>query len=268
VSLLVAAGCAVAAGVAGAFTPTVVRRLPEPQPPEDEGAEAGAAADQPDVVDRRPRRPIPDFSLWGLHAIEREKEPYRDLARVPGLALGCALASALVAGGLGWKLGWHPVLAVVIPPVPVCVAIAVLDWRTRYIPTWLVRPATIYVLAAAVVLWLTLGARDELVAGLVGMVVVRSALWLAWFLRAAAMGFGDVRLSALTGFVLAYLGYAEWVVGSFAGLTVMSIPIIGLALVHRDYQLLRVPFPLGPFLLIGALIGIFLGQPLMDAWAG
>jgi len=266
VSPWVALGCAVAAGLAGGLTPVVLRWLPEPESePEDEPADSTTDADQPSG---RARKPIPDFSLWGLHAIERDKELYRDMAAVRGLALGCALASALVAGALGWKYGWHPVLAVVIPPVPVCVAIAVIDWRTRYIPTRLVLPATLYVLLAGVVLWLTLGARTELVRGLVGLVVVRSLFWLMWRIYAAGMGFGDVRLGALLGFVLGFLGPGELFFGVWLGFLVFTLPGSFLALVRWNYQLMRVGFPFGPFMLIGALLGIFLGQPAVDAIYG
>jgi leader peptidase (prepilin peptidase)/N-methyltransferase len=266
VSLLVAAGCAAAAGVAGACVPAVVRRLPEPPPPRAQ--EPDGDRDEADAPPPKPRREVPDFSLWGMHARERDKEPYRDLAAVRHLALGCALASALVAGLLGWRFGWHPVLAIVIPPVPVCVAIAVVDWRTRYIPSWLVLPATAYVVLAGLVLWAAFGDRTDFVRGLVGLVVVRSVLWVAWFVYSAGMGFGDVRLGALTGFVLGYLGPGELFVGTWLGFVSMAVPVLVLALLRWNRQLLRVAFPFGPFLLVGALIGIFLGQPVIDAVYG
>ena len=283
-SLAVAAGCAVAAGVAGWFVPVVVRRLPEPEPepepgpgsePEtgpvpEPGTEQTTGPETPasEGPAGRPRKPVPDFSLWGMHAIEREKELYRDIAELPGLALGCAIASALVAGVLGWKYGWYPVLAVVLPPVPVCVAVAVLDWRTRYIPTRLVLPATAYVLLAAVVLWLTSGAGTELVRGLIGLVVVRSFFWVLWFVRAAGMGFGDVRLAALLGLLLGFLGPMELFLGIWLGFLAFSLPGVLLALVKWDYRLMRVPFPFGPFMVVGALLGVLLGQPVADAVYG
>jgi leader peptidase (prepilin peptidase)/N-methyltransferase len=273
VSATVAVLCAAAAGLAGAATPAVVRRLPEPTPPTEPEPEPDPDAEaeetgQPGEPPRRPRRPLPDFSLWGMHAKEREKEPYRDLAAVPGLTLGCALASALVAGLLGWKLGWDPVLAVVVPPVPVWVAIAVVDWRTRYIPSRLVLPATAYVVVAGLLTWPATGDRTDLVRGLVGLVVVRSFFWLMWFIRAAGMGFGDVRLAALLGFVLGFLGWGQLIFGVWIGFIVFSLPGLVVSIAKRDLRLLRVPFPFGPFMLIGAFLGVFLGQPVMNAIYG
>ena len=144
----------------------------------------------------------------------------------------------------------------------------VIDWRTRYIPTRLVLPATAYVLLAGVVLWLTLGARTELVRGLVGLVVVRSLFWVMWRIYAGGMGFGDVRLGALLGFVLGFLGPGELFFGVWSGFLVFSLPGSLVALARWNYQLMRVGFPFGPFMLIGGLLGIFLGQPAVDAIYG
>jgi leader peptidase (prepilin peptidase)/N-methyltransferase len=211
---------------------------------------------------------VPDFSLWGMHAREREKEPYRDLAAVPHLALGCAIACAVLGLLVGWKIGWHPALAVVLPVVPVGVAVAVIDWRTRLIPSRLVLPATAYVVVAGLVIWGVTGDRADLVRAVVGLVVVRSIFWVLWFIRAAGMGFGDVRLSALIGFVLGYASAGALFFGVWIGFFAFVLPGVVLAIVKRTYQLMRVPFPFGPFMLIGAVLGILVGQPVMVALTG
>jgi leader peptidase (prepilin peptidase)/N-methyltransferase len=274
-------GCALVAGLAAAAAPQVIRRLPEPPAAEPDGtAEPGQPTDQPtdqpdpaetDAVPaspRRPRRPVPDFSLWGMHAREREKEPYVAMAAVPHLALGCAVAGAVVGALVGWALGWTASLAVVLPVVPVGVMIAVVDWRSRLIPNRLVRPATAYVVAAGLVVWALTQDGSDLLRALVGLVVVRSLFWVAWFIRAAGMGFGDVRLSALIGFVLGYDGAGTLLVGVWLGFLVFVLPGVLLAVVKRNYELIRVPVPFGPFMLVGAVLGLVVGQPLMVAVYG
>jgi leader peptidase (prepilin peptidase)/N-methyltransferase len=78
------------------------------------------------------------------------------------------------------------------------------------------------------------------------------------------MGFGDVRLSALLGFALGYLGWGELVVGTYTGFLVFGVPGLVVAIVRRNRQFLRTPFPFGPFMLVGALAGIALGPAV---WA-
>ena len=280
-SLLVVAAAAVGTAAGGALVPWAIGRLPEPLPAPAGETEADTEADteahteahteaaRPAEADpARARRPVPDFSLWGMHAVEREKEPYREMARVPHLLAGCALVSAVVGGLLGWWVGADPALAVVLPVVPVGVAIAIIDWRARLIPNRLVRPATAYVVVAGLVVWAATGDHDDLLRAAVSLVVVRSFFWVLWFIRAAGMGFGDVRLAALLAFVLGYLGPGEVFLGVWLGFLVFGLPGVVVSAVKRDYRLMRVPFPFGPFMLIGALLGILLGQPVVDAVYG
>jgi leader peptidase (prepilin peptidase)/N-methyltransferase len=277
VSVLVAAVCAIGAAAGGAAVPWVIRQLPEPAPePEPEPEEeAGTVEDVEDVEDveeapapRRQRRPVPDFSLWGMHAIEREKEPYPEMGAVPHLLVGSVLVCAVVGGLLGWWLGADPALAIVLPVVPVGVAIAVVDWRARLVPNRLVLPATAYVIVAGLVIWAVTSDHTDLVRAAVSLAVVRSFFWVMWFIRAAGMGFGDVRLSALLGFVLGWIGPGEVFFGVWIGFLVFGLPGLLVALAKRDYRLMRVPFPFGPFMLVGALLGVFLGQPVVDALYG
>ncbi len=104
--------------------------------------------------------------------------------------------------------------------------------------------------------------------GLVAMVLVRSFFWVLWFIRSAGMGFGDVRLSAVLGFALGFLGTGQAVVGTYAGFIVFALPGVVLTLIKRDARLLRVPFPFGPFMLIGALVGLVFGQDVWSALTG
>ena len=234
---LVSAACGAAGGLA---VPVLIRRLPEPTP-------------DPEKPDAEP------------------KEPYADIGGLPGLPWKSALASAACAGLVGAVVGWQWALAIIVPLVPVCVALAVVDWRTRLLPTRLVLPATGVAILLGLVGWAVTGDADDLVRAAIGLVAVRSFFWVLWWLHSAGMGFGDVRLAALIGFALGYLGVGELVVGAYAGFLVFGLPGLLLAVVRRDRSLLRSAFPFGPFMLIGALIGIVAGPAiwasLFPAWA-
>jgi leader peptidase (prepilin peptidase)/N-methyltransferase len=95
------------------------------------------------------------------------------------------------------------------------------------------------------------------------MVGARVVFWVLWFVRSAGMGFGDVRLSALLGFVLAYLGWPEYALGLYSGFVVFGLPGLLLAIVRWDRKLLKKAYPFGPFLLLGALLGILFGDPIL-----
>lgn len=225
-----AAVVAVLCGAGGLLVPLLVARTPEPEP---------AEGDEP-------------------------KTPYAEVAARPGLLVWAALASLLAGGVVGLSVGWDWSLLFLVPLVPVCVALAVIDWHTHLLPSRIVLPALAATVVLVGVVWLLERDTDALVRALVGLVAVRSLFWLLWFIRASGMGFGDVRLSAVLGLALGHLGWGELAVGVYAGFLVFGVPGLVVAVVKRDRQLLRTPFPFGPFMLLGALAGVALGPAV---WA-
>lgn len=221
--------------VLGALVPSLVERIPEPD-------------------DER-------------HPDDGPKVPYAVVAAKPGLALQTTVLSGLAGGLVGYAVGWDRVLVGLLPLVPVCVALAVVDQRTRLLPKVVVLPATGVLLALAGVDAALTGDPDDLVRAAIGLVVARSFYWVLWFLHSAGMGFGDVRLAALLGFALAHLGWHEFALGMYSGFLVFALPGLLLALVRWDRGELRAPRPFGPAMIVGALLGVVLGPSLLAGLA-
>lgn len=245
--LVVGVIAGVVCALVGVAMPWVVSRLPEPPavPEPEEGAELTSA--QRIVLDEGP------------------KQPYDEMARSAGFAARLVVASGVCGALLGWALGWEWTLLLVLPLAPIGAALALVDLRSRLLPSRLVLPTTAAAIVFGLLAWPLSGSSDDLVRGLIGMVAARSLFWVLWFIRSAGMGFGDVRLSALLGFVLAYLGWEEYAVGLYSPFLIFAIPGLVLAIVRRDRSLLRKARPFGPFLLAGAVIGVVVGEPLMGS---
>ena len=160
------------------------------------------------------------------------------------------------ATGLDWPLLW------LLPLTPVAVALSVIDWHTRLLPRVVVIPATLAAIVVVTVVGLTTGEREALVRALLGMVAVRSFFWVLWWLRSAGMGFGDVRLAAPVGLVLGWVGWGAVAIGVWVGFISFALPAVGLALVRRDRSMLKKSFPFGPFMVIGAFVGLVWGTAL------
>jgi leader peptidase (prepilin peptidase)/N-methyltransferase len=229
---------AVVAGVGGLLVPRLVRSLPEPPPPDE---------------------PYPG---------EPPKPLYADLAARRGVAWWASALSAALAAGTAWSLGPDPWLVALVPLVPVGVTLAWVDLHTRLLPSRIVLPATAYAVVVALVLWAVSGDHDDVLRAAVGLVVLRSVYWLLWRIHSAGMGFGDVRLAALVGFALGHVGAAELLVGGYAAFLVFGLPGLILALVRWDRSLLRTPFPFGPAMLAGALLGLWWGASLLGRLVG
>jgi leader peptidase (prepilin peptidase) / N-methyltransferase len=247
---LVPAAVAAAAGlVTGAGVPELIARIPEPDPLEAAVTEpADATVEVPGDAPRdEPEEP---------------KELYVDLAAAPGLRSRAALATAVVSGLAAARVGWAPALAFVLFLSPVGVALAVVDWRTRLLPTKVIAPSYIVVALLAALCALADGDPHRLLRAGLGWLVAGGTFFLLWFVYPRGMGYGDVRLSGLLGISLGYLGWPELLTGVYAGFLVGGVGGLLLSLLRIVD---RKAYPFGPFMLVGGLVGVLAG-PYVGAW--
>lgn len=253
-----------AGAVACAFVPEMVGRLPEPQPPAadeaDERARTAAYAEADPVLDADPLAP------------PEPKRPYAELARARGLRWWSVLAGA-VAGGLcglsATELERPGLLPALLVLVPVGVALAYVDARTRLLPSALIKP-TYPLLVVLLVLGAALdGSWRLLLSAAIGWVVFGGLFLLLNLVYPAGMGYGDVRLSGLLGLVLGYAGLAPLLVGLESAFVLGAIGGLVPAVVRRVRRRPRVRgYPFGPYMLAGALTGLVAGEPLLVALMG
>lgn len=233
----------------GLLVPRLIARIPEPEP-EPEEPESSDEPEPSDEADPEPEEP---------------KEPYVAVAALPGLAWKAAVAAGVSAALAGLVLGWEWPLLVVLPLVPISVALAVVDWRTRLLPRWLVAPTYFLTVGTVLLSWLLegdLGDTSSLTRALLGWVGAGGLYLLLWFVYPRGMGYGDVRLSGVLGIALGFLGWSELAVGIYGGFLLGGV-IGGLLAVLRRVD--RKGYPFGPFMLLGALVGVVLGQPIISA---
>ena len=241
----------VVAGLGGFLVPMLIGRIPPYvlDESDDESSEAGSEVDG--TVDATPTAAPPE-----------PPEPYADIARLPGLGWKSAVAAALAGAVVGGALGWTWALVLWVPLVPVSVALAVVDWRTRLLPTAVLRP-TYGVLVVLVLLgWAVTGESDAVVRAGLGWLVAGGLFAILWFIYPRGLGFGDVRLAGLLGIGLGWVGWGTLLVGVYAGFLLGGV-IGGLLALLKVVERKGVPF--GPFMLLGALIGLIWGEPLWSS---
>lgn len=213
----------------GLLVPELVRRIPEPAQP------------QPD------------------------KQRYADIAASPGLRWRAALTSGAAAGSMAAVVGWSWALPPLLYLSVVGTALAVVDWRTRLLPTKVVAPS--YAVVGGLLLLAAALDRsaDDLVRSLWGWLAAGGVFWLLWRLYPRGMGYGDVRLAGVLGIALGFLGWGQLLVGIYAGF------VLG-ALVGTLLSLLRLvdrkAYPFGPFMLVGAWGGVLAGAWVADLYLG
>lgn len=228
--LLPALACALIGAVSGLLVPNLIALCPEPEHDPAENPE-----DYPDHV------------------------PFAELAARPGLRLRSALACGLAAGVLGLVLGWGWGLLWLLVLVPVCCALTVIDYVTWYLPSRLIRPSWLVTGILVGVVALVLGEPSVALWGLIGFVGLGGYYGLMRLVSPRAMAGGDVRLGALLGIALGPFG-APVLFASVLAAAVLGV--LGMVPMRRSGTMIRRRLPFGPFLVLGALVAVVVGQVL------
>ncbi|MEU8246065.1 A24 family peptidase [Nonomuraea sp. NPDC048916] len=164
---------------------------------------------------------------------------------VPAWPPTVELATAAVTALTAWRAG--------LPYVYLALAgtaLAIIDWRTFRLPDVITLPS--YPILA-----LSLLPTGELPRALLGGAALAAVYGLLWFVRPAAMGLGDVKLAGLIGMAAAALGWPAWVLAAVAGQLLGALYAVALLVTGRAGR--RTEFPLGPFMLLGALTAFCVG---------
>ena len=142
--------------------------------------------------------------------------------------------------------------------VSVLVVLSAIDVERRILPDKIVLPSAALVLGAQIALHP--GQSVEWVAASLGASLF---LFLALLAYPRGMGMGDVKLCLLLGAMLGWDVAVALMVGMLAAL----VPAFVL-LARHGAAARKMGIPFGPFLAFGAVIALFVGERLMDAYLG
>jgi leader peptidase (prepilin peptidase) / N-methyltransferase len=194
------------------------------------------ASDDPEAAPKR--RPLlaaaPRSSLFVLVTLATGI-----LGAACGLAFGLT-ATALISAVFCWIL----------------VVITRTDLEHKLIPNRIVLPGTVLVLVARTL-------DDPSIEWVVAALLAGAVLLVIAFIYPAGLGMGDVKLAAFLG---AGLG-AVVVVGIFIGFLAAFVPAAVL-LIRHGRAARKAAIPLGPFLALGAVVALFVGDDILDWYLG
>jgi leader peptidase (prepilin peptidase)/N-methyltransferase len=280
-AVVTVAVCAVVGLVVGSFVNVVIARVPEGRSVVRPGSQCPRCG-----APIAPRDNIPVVS-WLLLRGRARCCAGRISLRYPLVELATGAAFALVAAWATttWTpslLGEDPETAAadsLLPPAwhgavwplpaflylaAVSIALTVIDLDTYRLPFWIVVPS-----------WWAGGALLGGAALLLGhpaavarMLAGGLALWGLYRLLHAVyppgMGYGDVRLAGLLGMYLAWLDWGALAAGAFLGFLVGGLGGVALVVARRGG--LKAQIPYGPYMIVGAWLGILYGQPIVSAY--
>lgn len=241
-------GCAAVTAGLAAIGPAMIRRLPEPL------AEQPGAGPAPGLTGGGGEESAP---LAAAGPATAAKIPYRDLASSRFLAWRLAVVGAGVGGLVGARLWPAPAVGAWLYLAAVGVALGYLDARTRLLPTRIIAPSYVVLVAALALAALLDGSAQPMLRAGLGWVAMGGFYFVLWLVHPAGLGYGDVRLAGLLGLALGYVGWAELLAGMYAGFLLGAVAGAALAMTKRAD---RKRYPFGPFMLLGSLAGLLWGS--------
>ncbi|MGY3515571.1 prepilin peptidase [Micromonospora sp. PTRAS2] len=188
-------------------------------------------------------RPVPDRP-----APSRLARGRRGAAR--GRAVAWAAVAAVVFGGLAVTPGVGPALPAFLAVAAVGLVLAAVDLACLRLPDPLVGLAALGAAAGLVAAAAVDGRPGRLLAPLAGAGLSFLGYALLALLPGSRLGFGDVKLAAVLGLPLGWLGWPALLTGLVLPHVLHGLAVLGLLAArraHRDTLL-----PLGPALLAGA----------------
>lgn len=179
--------------------------------------------------------------------------------RYPLVELGTAVAFVCVAVRLD-QLGLRSAVPAYLYFTAAGIALAMIDLDCRRLPNAIVLPSyPVIAVLLAVSAWAQHDWWSLARAGIGAGALLAFYAAIA-FVQPAGMGLGDVKLSGILGAVLGYLSWSALIVGAFLGFLLGAV--VGVALIATRHGGRKTAVPFGPFMIAGALLGLFLAGPI------
>jgi leader peptidase (prepilin peptidase) / N-methyltransferase len=186
---------------------------------------------------------------------EDSKVSYRELAAAPRLSYWFAAGAGAYAAVAAWLLGDAQLLPVWIVLAVVAPVLGYVDWRTHRLPYLIVAPTWVAAWLATALSALWIGDWHLLAYAAIGNVVLFLSFWslsrIGELFIGDALGYGDVRLSAVLGVALGPLGIQSTLWAVMAGFMLGAVAGVVITRGH-----LRTAIAFGPYMLLGALAGL------------
>lgn len=169
--------------------------------------------------------------------------------QAPGVLTGsCAVAVVLTLLVHGWQADLPAALVLAVAGV----LLAAEDLASHRLPNAVLAPTAVVLTLLLVVAALVTGAWDALLRAVLAAAVCGLGYLLLALLRPAGLGMGDVKLGALLGAWLGWLGWGAVVLGAIAGFVLGGLAGLVLIVAGRATRTTAIAF--GPWMLLGAAV--------------
>lgn len=162
---------------------------------------------------------------------------------------------------------WLPTALVLIAfnyLAAISIALALIDLDHHRLPNAIVLPAYVVGIVLLGLASVLAGDYPALIRAAIGMVALFVGYLVVALVYPGGMGFGDVKLAGVLGLFLAWCGWGQLAVGVFAAFALGGIFSIALMITRRANRKSAIPF--GPWMIVGAWVGIMFGAHIWTSY--
>jgi leader peptidase (prepilin peptidase)/N-methyltransferase len=238
--------------LAGSFLTVVVDRVPRGASVVTPGSACGNCG-----LRLGPRDLVPVFSWLVLRG--KCRQCHTSIGTEP---LVLELSTSFLFGLTAWHFGlsWMtPAYCVLMAGL---VALSWVDLRTKRLPREITYWTAIVGVPLLCVAALVEHEPRRMLTMLLGAAISLAVMWLIYVVSRGGMGDGDVRLAPLLGAYLGWLNPGLALVGLFFGF--LTGAIVGVVMLVASQGDRKTAVPFGPFLALGTVLAIFVGQTYID----
>jgi leader peptidase (prepilin peptidase)/N-methyltransferase len=168
--------------------------------------------------------------------------------------LAVALSTALTFGVLAWRFGHQFDLLPYSVLAALGVALGVIDVLEQRLPSVLIYSGVAVIGALLATSAIMHSRGPDFLRAVIGMAVVALLYLVLALASGGGLGAGDVKLGGLLGLTLGWLSWSALVTATVLGWLAAALVLLALRATRRRRQ--GSLLPMGPFLLLGALITI------------
>lgn len=182
------------------------------------------------------------------------------------------ILTSLICGLLAWKITTMnlPMIPTIFTIIAlgyfgfIGIVLSIIDQRTMMLPSRVIYPTIIFVFGVLTIVSLLLKDYSSIFTLFCGAVLSCSFYFVVWFIFPRGMGFGDVKLSFLTGGVLGWFSLFHALFGLMVPFVILSA--IAVPLLITKVWTRKTPVPLGPWIIAGSIIAILWGNTIIDEY--
>jgi leader peptidase (prepilin peptidase)/N-methyltransferase len=172
------------------------------------------------------------------------------------------LLTGLLFGMFAWKFGLDWALPAYCALAVGLVGLSWIDLRTKRLPRQIIYVTAIIGIPLLCIAALVRDEPERIWMMLLGAGIALAFMSLVYVVSRGGMGDGDVRLSPLLGAYLGWLNPGLVPVGLFFGF--FAGAVVGVAMMATGRAGRKTAVPFGPFLALGTIVAIFVGQRCID----